>query len=228
MTTPLWKLRRLAPRATRVAERRKSDAPSLGVFAASVVTKAGAFTTAYDSLVRYEAPWRREIAEGKSAAAALHKQMRSWLPALLRDVPGFLAGDFGDQPEVPDDLIADGERLVDVIEAATTRGGEALPYRDIAVAALDPLVATAQKEWQEAEAADRHYQSLGAATRATAADFQTELVLFRRTLMSVAGRSDRDYQKLRAEKAITADEDDDPNAPPVPEPVAPGPPPVGS
>ncbi|MBI4918185.1 MAG: hypothetical protein HY825_20275 [Acidobacteria bacterium] len=63
-------------------------------------------------------------------------------------------------------------------------------------------------------------------SRSLAAAFQEELILFRRTLMSVAGRSDKDYQKLRAEKATATDDEDDPNAPPVPAPVEPGPPPA--
>ncbi|MBN1607706.1 MAG: hypothetical protein JW940_13805, partial [Polyangiaceae bacterium] len=50
---------------------------------------------------------------------------------------------------------------------------------------------------------------------------QRELTMFRRTLMSVTGRSDKDYQKLRATKAQLPDEDDDPNAPPAPRLVQP-------
>ncbi|MCC6521363.1 MAG: hypothetical protein IT373_01755 [Polyangiaceae bacterium] len=224
-STPLWKLRRLAPRARRVAERRASESPALAAFAPSLIGKVGAFVAAYDAFGKYDAPWRKEMSEGHGAAATLVKTMRAWLPALIRDVPGFRGGDYGDQPEVPDDVIGDGERLLEVLAAATTQSGDPVAYRDSALAHVEPAVQRAQKEWQEAEAADRTYQSMAATTRDTAAAFQEELILFRRTLMSVAGRSDKDYQKLRAGKATATDDEDDPNAPPVPAPVEPGPPP---
>ncbi|MBI4954035.1 MAG: hypothetical protein HY908_18575 [Myxococcales bacterium] len=227
-STPLWKLRRLAPRARRVAERRANESPAVAAFAPSVVAKATACITSYDALKQYEAPWRKEMAEGRSAAAALLKVMRPWLPALVRDVPGFLGGEYGDKPEVPDDVIGDGERLVEVLANATTRAGDPLPYRAAALAELEPALQNAQKEWSEAEATDKAFQTLAGATRSAAATFQDELVLFRRTLMSVAGRSDKDYQKLRAERASLLDEEDDPSAPPPPPPVAPGPPPAVS
>ena len=61
----------------------------------------------------------------------------------------------------------------------------------------------------------------GEGNRDTAEAFNTELKAFRRTLGNVVGRSDKDYQKLRADRAAMADEDDDPAAPPVPDPVTP-------
>ena len=58
-----------------------------------------------------------------------------------------------------------------------------------------------QVQWSEAEAADSKYQELLRDVRATSAVFDLELQTFRRTLGNVAGRSDKDFQKLRTERA---------------------------
>lgn len=74
---------------------------------------------------------------------------------------------------------------------------------------------------REAEAADETFQRLMKEVRETAETFNTDLKAFRRTLGNAIGRNDKDYQKLRAEKAHVKDEDDDKDAPPAPEPVPP-------
>ncbi len=55
--------------------------------------------------------------------------------------------------------------------------------------------------------------------------FDKELQLFRRRLRAFVGSSDKDYQKLRAERTSRPDDDDDaaaPTPPAVPQPAAPG------
>src|SRR4051812_18305973 len=78
--TPLWKLRRLAPRAKRVQARRAADAPAVAAYGPTLLAKADAFIAAYDSAARYETTWRKEMAEGKGAIAALVAAIRAWLP----------------------------------------------------------------------------------------------------------------------------------------------------
>jgi hypothetical protein len=145
--------------------------------------------------------------------------MQTWLPLIKRDIPGFDAGSFGDRPTVPDDVIEDGERLLSVIAEFVDNAGKPLAYQKPALDALTPAVQAAIKEWSEAEAADREYQGAFAVVRDAAASLQVDLVALRRTLLATVGRSDRDYQKLRAERAGYADEDDDANAPAPPKPV---------
>ena len=53
---------------------------------------------------------------------------------------------------------------------------------------------------------------------------QADLVAFRQTLSTLVSRKDKDYQKLRVERAHTPDDDDDADAPPAPAPVSPAPP----
>ena len=223
-STSSRKLRRLGGRVPRILARRAGEAPALLAYKDSLLALATAFNGAYDTAAKYENSWRKEMREGRGAVAALLKSIRGWLPLVVRDVPGFDSSTFGDQPDVPDDVLADGERLVSVIDETTLPGGASLAYKAAAIADLEPVLQAAQKEWQEAEAADSQYQKLLAAVRAAGNAFDTELQLFRRTLSSIAGRQDKDFQKLRSERAAAADEDDDPAAPPASPVVEPAPP----
>ena len=222
-TTPPWKLRRLAPRAKRVQARRSADAPVIAAFAGTLPQKADAYIAAYDAAAKYENTWRKEMGESKGAVAALLKAIQSWLPFLARDVPGFDASTFGDQPGVPDDVIADGERLASVFEEAVGADAQPLPYRDAALAALTPGIVAANKEWSEAESADAAYQKLLKDSRAAGAVFDAEIQTFRRVLAAALGRQDKDFQKLRVERAAQKDEEGDGSAPPPPAPVTPAP-----
>jgi hypothetical protein len=154
------------------------------------------------------------MSEGKGAVAALLKSVRAWLPLVQRDVPGFDSSSYGDQPTVPDDVLEDGARLFDVVHDHVEVAGNPLAYRDAFLADLDAKLKDANKEWSEAEAADKAYQALLAAVRKAAEQFDADLVAFRKTLATVLGRSDRDFQKLRAEKAQAPDDEADPAAPP--------------
>lgn len=208
-----WKLRRLAPRAERVLRRRGAVSAAIAAYAATLAAKITAFVRAYDAASRYSSKWKKEMTEGRGAAAKLLKLIQQWTPHLVRDVPGFDASTFGDKPDVPDDVIADGERLLDTIDDHRDGGGAMLTYREAGMNEIGPVLASAVSEWTEAEEADRKYQDLLATVRDTGSVFDAELQLFRRTLGAVVGHSDRDYQKLRSEKAPVADEDDDAGAP---------------
>lgn len=220
-STTHWKLRRLARRAKRVLSRRSADSAAVAAYAGTLPGKADAYIAAYDSAAKYENVWKREMAEGRGAVAALVKAIRSWLPFLVRDVPNFDGSSFGDQPDVPDDVLDDGNRLLDSFDESTGADGNPLAYRDAATQALTPLLAAADKEWSEAEAADATYQKLLATVRATAAVLDLELQTFRRTLASELGRRDKDFQKLRVERASQKDEEDDADAPEPPAEVKP-------
>lgn len=215
-SAPLWKQRRLAVRAKRVQARRSADSPIIGAYGSTLGPAADAYCDAYDLANQYESTWKRELGEGKGAVAKLLKTMQGWLPLLTRDVPKFDASDFGDQPGVPDDVIEDGTRLRAALETATGKDGLPLSYRDAAVAALTADLAAATKEWTEAEAADAAYQKMLGDVRTTAGAFDEELKAFRRSLVALFGRNDKDFQRLRADKVMQDDEDDAPPAEPSP------------
>ncbi len=216
---PHWKLRRLAVRAIRIAKRRAAESPAIASFEATAVPKAESYMATYDKCMKFDATWKKEMSEGRTAIALLLKQIQLWAPLLKRDVPGFNGSTYGDQPQVPDDVIEDGERMASVIEEFRDSKGNPLPYQKAALDGFGPALQAAVKEWTEAEAADSEHQRLLASVREIADDLQQDLVALRRTLLVAVGRADRDYQKLRAERAGLPDEDDDPNSPQPPKPV---------
>lgn len=212
-TIAKWMLRRLAPRALRVMKRRAASLPVVAAHMAQLGPQAEAYVAAYERAVKYAVAMRREMGEGRTAVTALQTQMQAWVPLLLRDVPGFDGRLYGDKPAVPDDVLEDGERLLSVIDEGRTAKGEALPYRRQALEAVGPALGAAIKEWAAAEAADREYQKVYSDMRALADGLQRELVILRLTLLAEGGCKDKDYQKLRAERAGYPDEEDDPTAP---------------
>jgi hypothetical protein len=219
--TPHWKLRRLAPRAIRIVKRRATESPAIAAFEQTTVPKAEAYIEAYDKCLKQDFVWKKEMGEGRTSVAALLKQIQLWVPLVKRDIVGFDSSTYGDQPQVPDDVIEDGERLASVIQEFKDGKDSPLAYQKAALDGLAPALQGATKEWAEAEAADSEHQKVFALVRELADDLQADLVALRRSLLAAVGRSDRDYQKLRAERAGYPDEDDDPNAPPPPKPVVP-------
>jgi hypothetical protein len=84
---------------------------------------------------------------------------------LKRDIPGFDGSTYGDQPDVPDDVIEDGERMASVIQEFKDAKGNPLAYQKAALDSLGPALQAAAKEWAEAEAADSQHQQLFASVR---------------------------------------------------------------
>ena len=195
----------------------------MSVFAITLPPKADGFILACDAAGKNNPTWKREGAEGKGAVAALLKTMQSWLPLVMRDVPSFSQSEYGDTPGVPDDVIEDAGRLRDFVSDARGRDGTPLSYRDACLADLDEKMRVAEREWIEADAADKRYQALLEGVRATGEALDSELIALRRHLAVHSGRNDRDYQKLRSERAGMKDDEDDPSAPAGPALVTPAP-----
>lgn len=213
---PLWKLRRLAPRAKRVIERRKGDAPVIAAYEHTVTPAADRYMAAYDRATQMRGSWKLEAQERQEAVAKLALSLQCWAPLVIRDVKSFDSSAFL-QTSVPDDIIHDAEYLVALVLEHATRAGAPLPYQDALIVEMNGKLIAAGKEHTEAELADKDYQQCLADVRDKAESFQTELTTFRRTLVALLGRSDQDYQKLRLERASRRDEDDDPAAPTLPD-----------
>ncbi len=204
-SSPNWKLRRLADRTLRVHQRKSAGTPALAAFTDTLIPKTQAFIAAYDAARNSEANWKKEMKEGKGAVSNLVRLMRGWLPSFTRDIPGFSPSDFADRPDVPDDVLADATRL---LEAGAQNGAPPKAWQASFDAEFTPAFNAAVKEWHEAEAKDAGYQQLLKTSREAAALFDAELQLFRVSLAAMVGTHDKDYQKLRAEKAATKDEED--------------------
>ena len=212
---PMWKLRRLAPRAKRVLERRKNDAPVLAAYEPKLLPATDLFIAYYDVAAAYKSTWQREMQEGRNAIAVLGTSVRSWVPLVAGDVENLDTSDFADSP-VADDVILAAQRLLARVEGHTDAAGNPLLYRDALVLDMRTKLEAGVKEHGEAEAADQLFQQTLADARNSAEAFEAVLQAFRKSLGMAFGRQDKDYQKLRTQRAAQRDEDDDPNAP-VPE-----------
>ena len=162
---PFWKLRRLAPRSVRVLGRRSGEFPAIAAYKPTLKPNAEEYIAKYDESRRYRADWKREMDEGRGAIADLVKGIRSWQPLVQRDVPGFDSSDFADKPDVPDDVIEDGGRIIDTVIDFQEKTGKPLTYAEDLIDNLEILLKAAVKEWPEAEAADKKYQDLLGAVR---------------------------------------------------------------
>ena len=227
-STPNWKLRRLAARALRILLRRAKHDPVIAAYLTTLKPHAEAMIKAYDEAGRYRADWLREMMEGRGAVAELLRQLRSWLPLFVRDVPGFDGSSFGDSPVVPDDVLEDAGRLIDTAADFEANTGQVLPYIELFNDTFGKALEKAVKEWSEAEASDKQHQDVLARVRESGELLAADLKAFRRTMQVVAGRSDADYQKLRVTRAHIKDEDDDADAPEAPGPVTPAEPDAGT
>ena len=212
---PMWKLRRLAPRAKRVLERRKSEAPALAAYEPKLLPAIELFIAYYDLAAYYKSTWLREMQEGRNAIAVLGNSVRSWVPLVASDVENLDTSDFAASP-VADDVLLAAQRLLTRVEAQSDAAGNPLSYRDPLVSDVRGKLEAAVKESGEAEAADQLFQRAMADARSSANAFEAVLQAFRKSLGLAVGRQDKDYQKLRIQRAAQRDEDDDPGAP-VPE-----------
>lgn len=201
-SSPYWKLRRLADRVLRVHARRSGESGAIAAYGPTLLPKTATWIAAYDAARNAEAGWKKEMKEGKGATAALVKLVRAWLPTFARDVAGFTATDFVDRPEVPDDVFGDVGRLLEVAASANATWSASFETE------VQPKLAAAETEWREAEAADGGYQRLLRQSREAAGAFDAELQLYRVTLAAALGTRDKDFQRLRADRAGDKDEDD--------------------
>jgi hypothetical protein len=212
----MWKLRRLAPRAVRVLERRKSEAPVLAAYEPKLLPVAERFIAGYDRAAGYRSTWLRKMQEGREATAILATTVHSWLPLVADDISALNNSEFAPSP-VADDVITSAQRLLDAASEYVDAQGNPLAYREALIADVSAKLETGVEKRAEAEAADRAYQQTMAEARRTAAAFDVALQAFRKSLSRLLGRNDKDFQKLRVQRAAQRDEEDDPGAP-MPDP----------
>ncbi len=220
-----WKSRRLAARALKVYSRH-ADKDAIGAYARSLSPLAEGYIASYDAAGRYESTWRREMAEGRGAMAELARELGAWKPHLAREKPEVDLSSIGDRPTVPEDLVEDARGLAESLENVRDPEGNTPGWATKGAAKLRELASRAEKETDEAAAADAQHNELLARVRAAKAPFDAELSRFRSTLEAVLGRAHPDFQKLRADKAGAADVEDDPAGPSVVPTVVAAEPPV--
>jgi len=211
-------LRRLAPRCLRVLARHRGKEPGIAAFDASIGVRAPLFITAYDNARRFAKRRMEERTEAKGSLEDLLYKVRIWAPQVARDIEHVIAGEFGENPNVPDDTIGDAKVLIEHVTKRAEEGKEPLPYTEALLEDLGTALARAEAECDEAEAAQAELGALRKQVRETGRALEADLVAFRRVLRTVIGSGHPDYQKLRRERARAADADDDANAPSLPTP----------
>lgn len=174
----------------------------------TIIFRADDFAAAYDKAIRHKGTWQREQQEGKSAMESLLAAVNGWAVRLDDDDPSFKRWEYGDRPDLPDEIFGDAQRLMQVIDHFRHANGMTLPYREEALGILGQRHDAAKKEYREALLADGAYRKLLAHVREAAAAFDEELAQLRRDLAMVLGEAHADYQKLRPERAEIADPDD--------------------
>lgn len=219
----LFKNRRRASRALKVMARHKDTHPALAAYEGPLGTAARTFITAHTECTAYKTQWRIEMGEGRGAMAALKKQIDIWKPHVARERPGFDLSEIGDRPTVPEDMVEDGLALADQLREVKVADGTVAPWAATAADAITAAALNAEKETDEAAAADSKHTSLITHMRESEAVFEAELIRFQASLRSLFGSSHPDFQKLRASRATTRDPDDDPTGPQPADPVTPAP-----
>jgi len=199
---PFWKLRRLAARARRVIVQFKAKAASIAAYEQPLELASTSFITTYDRLRLLQVARATELAQGKLAVDLLYRLMRSWigLVAANRSISGFDASEYGDNPEVMDDVINDGKSFVEIVQ----QHADKIVNSDVLLEEVGGALEVAIKEWSEAESLRQEYQELVEENRKNAEILHELLVAFRSTLRLTIGRANPAYQTLRV-KAIKRD-----------------------
>ena len=212
-TTPNWKLRRLAARCLRVHERHAAAAPVIGGYTTTLVPVVSDFIAAYDRLHVLDQSRSDEIAEGHESIKKLVDKSLGWLAQVVATgaIDGIKSGDFFRHPEVPDDVLRDAKRMLDLVRQQAEKDPESVPYAAALLEDVMPTYEAAEAEWTEAEGMRREHRSQIELVRDTAEKFNQILIGFRRSLARVIGKGHPDYQALRSMKIdrSQAEEDDE-------------------
>jgi hypothetical protein len=199
-----------------VFDRHKEAEPAFAAFEPTLVPAAEGFNEAYDEAETHTVSRAVAMGTGRTASDTLYRKMQGWVGLLAKDVPGFDVTTFTETRNVPDDVIRAAQQVMRVADRAVADGVE-LPYAEALRSDLEPAIAAAQAEWGDAGTSRADEAKLLKAVRDAASTLQAELIAFRRTLRAHLGTSHPDYQKLRASKVATPDEDDDEVAANLPE-----------
>ena len=190
----------LTERALRVFVKYKDVHPAIAGFESTLVPAANGFTDAFKAVQSHRATKSRDLIQGHADVQKLVDGVRSWLGMVARDLPGFDM-DVELEPGSPDRVIGYAENLVAVIE----HHKDALPYAAALLEHIGSVLVPARAEWERAQQALGDLQVMRRTLREQGIAMNRELVAFRRTLRTVLGTSNRDFQLLRASRAA-ADE----------------------
>lgn len=193
-----WKLRRLADRAELVLDQHKGEDVNIAAYEEPLMLAVGTFRTSYDQLHVLATQRSTELSEGKSAVGHLYRRLRGWvaLVDMNENISGFDPSQFGDNPGVMDDVIAQTKRFVEIVEQHQDK----ISNSEELLADLGQALETAKTEWTDAQQVRKEYRTLVEQNRDNAARLHNVLIAFRKTLAQTIGRAHPSYQKLRMER----------------------------
>ena len=206
------KLRRLAARSIRVLNRHKEAAPAVSAYVGTLDAAAQAFIVAFDEVHSSRPSRGATRRSGKEGTEQLVKTLRMWLALVDKDVTSFDRSNYLLRPVVTDDVVADGEQLLAVVEDFATGAGDPLPYADELRTDLEAAIDAARADYVSHNASRAELASLLSDARTKAEAFYEELVAFRRTLRAFLGSTHPDFGLLRnkaARPGSVASEDED-------------------
>lgn len=221
------KLRRLAARAQQMLVRHAAVTPELKVLEAPVNAAVARFADLHTRVKNKQLASSVLLRDAKAKIAELSTRMLKWASVLRETVH---ETKFATSDNVPDDLLLEAKRMMEVLEAGQQDG--TVTFAPEALAALLPAYEAANSAWiasQDAlEARQRLMRELQEAARA----LHQKLIGMRRTMRAAFGPEHRDYQKMKVANANSSDDDedddidvdvgDDASAPTVVEPVTNG------
>lgn len=200
------RLRALARRVLRVADRQKSDA-GIATVAVKVVPAAEAYIKVYDEAVRVQTTKDKEMAEGRVRVAELDWELRKGVAIVRYVTAGFDPSVLTGSVTAPDQLVSDANKVLELLAQA----GEAVQQGQSVIETLAAAKEKAEAAWTKAQAARVALQEQQTIVRDHAVMLNQQLVGFRRVLHAALGGNHLDYQMLRANRVITpevVDEDD--------------------
>jgi hypothetical protein len=195
------KLRRLRSRATRVVQR-YGELPQIAAFQHTLVPIAERHHAVGNQVTASTAHVHSLMQVGREHVGVLYGAMHGWLAQVGRDLEDFDTRTFVARPDVPDDVINDGERLLSLVRQLPD---DALPYGGALISTLGAQLEAARTAWAGAQDALSEQQALKAELRTASEALNAEL----KALRPIIGTSSRDYQKLRTARASQRDEEDD-------------------
>jgi hypothetical protein len=193
----------------------------IAAYAQTIGGSAQTFREVYDRALARQGTQGVRSAAAREKVKTLRKKLRGWVSMLASEVD-FDATQYGDNPNVPDDVMNDVDQFLIFVAELEDERGEPFGFSEALRTDLEPALAEARASMGEVGTGAAGRSSLTEELRDSAQAFTRDLVSFRRALAAHLGRSHADYQKLRTAKAQTPDADDDQIAddmPPADEPT---------
>lgn len=207
-TLPYWQLRRFSPRVLAILARHLDLEPVIAAYLQTIGESAKTFKTVYDAMLARESTRGLRYAAGKDKVDALRRKLRGWVSMLSGQVD-FDTTRYGNNPNVPDDVLDDVEQFLIFLTELEENRGEPFGFSEALRGDLEPALAEAQALMSEVGTDAAGRSATTTELREAAVAFNRDLVSFRRTLATHLGTSHADYQKLRTKRAQSPDADDD-------------------